>query len=339
MKFTKWFKQEKVPFEELEPHECPNCETVFKGYYCPNCGQSDSEFDRPFGFVVYDFMGNFFSFDSRFFKTFQYLALKPGFLTSEFLAGRRERYAPPFRTFIFLSFLLFLLLQILTGKALKEPIGWEPNAAEGVAIVDSINKEFSDSSFVLTEEELDTLGSGMEVNVDELLAKNSLESKLELLSQKIDEKLQEEKGQEDRKTLLQMKRVLSSPRALTNAILKYLSWAFFAMLPIFAVFLALFYRKRKMHFIRHLVFSVHVHSFVFLINIVVVVLALIWHLPGWIYFMAFLMIQVYIYLALRRFYQQRYWKTFVKHMLLGGIYSLCIAIAFAYVIYNAFMFA
>jgi len=331
MKLKGWFNKERVPIEELEPHQCPNCGTAFQGYYCPNCGQSDTEFDRPFGFVIYNFMGDFFAFDARFFQTFKYLLLKPGFLTTEFLEGRRQRYAPPFRIFIFLSFVLFLLLQVLTGRVLKDDVDWSPQNEEQAVAIDSLSVQLSNVA------ELDTVGQSLNVDVDSLFANGSLESKLQTLSKSVDQKLQAETDPEARESLLRMKRNLSSPRALTNTFLKYLSWAFFVMLPVFALLLSVFYWRRKLHFIRHLVFSVHIHSFVFLLNILLVALSFLWHLPGWVFGISVLGGNIYIYMALKRFYGQGYLKTFVKFMVLGGVYSLCVATAVVWVIYNAYM--
>ncbi|WP_320168319.1 DUF3667 domain-containing protein [Mangrovibacterium marinum] len=331
MNLKGWFKRERLPIEELEPHDCPNCGTTFQGYYCPNCGQSDTEFDRPFGFVFYNFMGDFFAFDSRFFQTFRYLLLKPGFLTSEFLEGRRQRYAPPFRIFIFLSFVLFLLLQLLTGRVLKDDVDWSPKNEEQLVAVDSLSRQLGDH--VVS----DTVNQSSDIKADSLFTNGPLESKLQILARSVDQKLQEETDPEEQESLLRMKYNLSSPRALTNTFLKYLSWAFFLMLPVLAVLLSGFYWRRKLHFIRHLVFSVHIHSFVFLLNILLVALSLIWHLPGWIFGLSILGGNVYIYMALKRFYGQGYLKTFVKFLMLGGVYILCVSTAIVWVIYNAYM--
>lgn len=337
MKVAKWFKKEpKVPIDQLEAHECPNCETTFKGYYCPNCGQSDTEFDRPFGFVVYDFMGNFFSFDSRFFKTFWYLLSRPGFLTMEFLLGRRERYAPPFRTFIFLSFLLFLFLQILTNRALKTPLVTDSDPVDVEVLADSLQNAFAEAGMLNAGEETDSVSADSIPGID-LFGSGSLEERLAPFADEVDKKLDGETDPEKIENLRRTKMVLQSPRALSGAILKYLSWAFFAMLPVFALMLSLFYIRKKMNFIRHLVFSVHIHSFVFLVNIAVVVLALAWHLPGWVYLTAFIVVQLYIFMALRRFYGQGFAKTLFKFLVLGGIYSFCIIMASIIVVYNAFM--
>ncbi|HKJ79206.1 MAG TPA: DUF3667 domain-containing protein, partial [Prolixibacteraceae bacterium] len=47
------------------------------------------------------------------------LVFRPGFLTKAFFAGRRVRYAPPMHFFIFVSFTLFLLLQVFTNRSLE----------------------------------------------------------------------------------------------------------------------------------------------------------------------------------------------------------------------------
>ena len=94
-------RRKKQVFEDVA---CKNCQTVFTGRYCPNCGQSFKDYDRPFSFLLFNFMFDFFAFDERFFKTIGLLFIRPGLLTKEYFAGRRVRYAPPFRVFIFLSF-------------------------------------------------------------------------------------------------------------------------------------------------------------------------------------------------------------------------------------------
>ncbi len=47
--------------------------------------------------------------DSRLWRTLWLLVSKPGFLTVEFLEGRRARYLPPFRLYLVLSVVLFLV--------------------------------------------------------------------------------------------------------------------------------------------------------------------------------------------------------------------------------------
>jgi hypothetical protein len=123
LRIPKFYRtRNRVPVDELETGKCLNCGYEFRGHFCPDCGQEVAEFNRPFGFVIYDFMGNFFAFDTRFFNTFKYLLFYPGFLTKEFFKGKRTSYSPPFRIFVFLSFVLFVLLSFLTNKGLEKDL-------------------------------------------------------------------------------------------------------------------------------------------------------------------------------------------------------------------------
>jgi hypothetical protein len=62
------------------------------------------------GTFLHQFMSDYFTFDSKFFKSVIPLLFKPGFLTTEFFAGRRVRYITPLRLYIFISIVFFLLL-------------------------------------------------------------------------------------------------------------------------------------------------------------------------------------------------------------------------------------
>lgn len=341
----KWFRSNKLPVVELEKHACPNCAQEFQGYYCPSCGQSATEFDRPMGFVFYDFMGNFFSFDSRFFHTFRDLLLKPGFLTVEFFKGRRARYAPPLRIFIFLSFFLFLLLEIWTNKGLKQVLDAPIPGFEETIVPDSIRESRSD--FVSREEafamDKDTSGTGpADVDINGMIVKlnsgNIRESMLSVASQ-LEEKLDETTDQSDRVQLINMINIIRSPEHLVASMLKYLSWASFILLPLFALFLKLFYFRKKVYYIRHLVFSVHLHSFVFLLLGLVLAINLLFPgRPGLLSLWLLWVIPVYIYMASLRFYHQGYMKTLVKLMLLATVYCMILSIILLIVFINALVF-
>ncbi len=94
---------------------CANCGTPLRGRFCSACGQEDRDPARvSVGELVSDWLGDVFTFDSRLFRTLGPLVRKPGFLTREYLAGRRMRYVPPLRLFIFISLIMFLVMG-LTG--------------------------------------------------------------------------------------------------------------------------------------------------------------------------------------------------------------------------------
>lgn len=105
----------------MRPATCPNCDQLLghDHQYCAFCGQAVIGEDTLRSFLSH-FLGDYFTFDSKIIRSAVPLLVRPGFLTAEFLAGRRARYIPPLRMFIFLSVIFFLV------------IGWSNNAGNGV---------------------------------------------------------------------------------------------------------------------------------------------------------------------------------------------------------------
>ncbi len=106
--------------ETVEKIICKNCDTQFEGHFCPNCGQSVKDLDRPISVLVFDIMANMWAFDTRLFKTIKSLLFRPGEMADDYSAGKRARYMPPFRLYIFISFIFFLLLNIVSTRSWKQ---------------------------------------------------------------------------------------------------------------------------------------------------------------------------------------------------------------------------
>ena len=102
---------------------CLNCNTQLLDVYCHHCGQKDLPKRQTLRELIENFVGSFYSFESKFFRTVKFLLFKPGFLPVEYTAGKRESYYHPARTYAFISFVFFLLLFSLPedeGKTLVE---------------------------------------------------------------------------------------------------------------------------------------------------------------------------------------------------------------------------
>lgn len=328
----------RIPVDELDIRQCENCNHEFKGHYCPDCGQEVAEFNRPMGFVLYDFAGNFFSFDTRFFHTFWYLISKPGFLTSEFFAGRRVRYSPPFRIFVFLSFILFLLLQFYSESWLdhKTDLNLKSKEVQSGLVYDlgaTIDKD-AQQAFQDSIKQLDILnarflqdsvinpGTNLKIDFSDFASGNIREN-LNKLATRMEEKLKTETDPEEQKKLNSYIMMCRAPEMVISIILKYLSWTFFILLPLFALLLKLFYIRRNQYYIRHLIFSVHLHSYLFLILIVLILLKLIFP-SGTFGFSGILALTfpVYLIVSLRKFYGQSLTKTFFKFLGISVIYNV-----------------
>jgi len=99
-------------FRELpagEMPECLNCGAHLRGQYCGNCGQRARGRLISLWELVRDAFGDLFELDSRLWRTLVPLVVRPGRLTYDYLQGRRARYMPPFRMYLVLSLLFFLV--------------------------------------------------------------------------------------------------------------------------------------------------------------------------------------------------------------------------------------
>ena len=95
---------------EQELTACPSCSRDVSGNYCQHCGERtlSNKPDLRFSHFLEDAYHEFFDLDSKFIKTLKYLFLRPGFLTLEWLKGKRNLYIKPFRLYVTLVVLHFL---------------------------------------------------------------------------------------------------------------------------------------------------------------------------------------------------------------------------------------
>jgi hypothetical protein len=111
---------------------CPNCSAPLKGHYCCDCGQRQTDLERPFRDIASEAMESFLSFDARIVRTLWPLLRWPGLLTVDFLAGRRARYIHPFKLYFAFSVLLFLGLA-LSGYSMVR-VGESEDVVTGVRV-------------------------------------------------------------------------------------------------------------------------------------------------------------------------------------------------------------
>lgn len=103
--------------------QCLNCGALVTGNFCAECGQEAGDRIVPVQHLLQDVFEEFLKWDAKILGTLAMLLFRPGFLTVEFIAGRRARYLAPFKL-LFAITTLYLLLFALTGgeKALKRDL-------------------------------------------------------------------------------------------------------------------------------------------------------------------------------------------------------------------------
>ena len=95
--------------------ECLNCGQVLNksDAYCPNCGQLNSVKKLSLGDYLKEFILSVFVYDSKFRYTITDLLFHPGRVSLNYSNGKRARYANPFRFFLSVSIVYFLLAGVI----------------------------------------------------------------------------------------------------------------------------------------------------------------------------------------------------------------------------------
>lgn len=97
---------------------CANCGTPMQGEFCHHCGQSIHSVLKPVHHMLEDGMDMFLHVDGRILHTLPPLMTRPGFLTLEYFAGRRQRYVAPFRLMFVLCLLSFFAFHLVADNLL-----------------------------------------------------------------------------------------------------------------------------------------------------------------------------------------------------------------------------
>ena len=93
---------------------CKNCSSEIKEYYCPHCGQEVKDMNLSILSFIKEFIGNLFSLDSKVLVTFKHLIIKPGFLSNEYISGRRKQYTLPSRLYLFVTIISLIIISLFS---------------------------------------------------------------------------------------------------------------------------------------------------------------------------------------------------------------------------------
>lgn len=112
---------------------CGNCETPLQGTYCHSCGQLAEDFHKNIWHLFTEVLESFFHWDGRLFRTMPALVYKPGELTRNFINGKRAYQVPPFRMFLVVLVVVFLVGHYTTPKMTEPPVITDRSEAQAQA--------------------------------------------------------------------------------------------------------------------------------------------------------------------------------------------------------------
>ena len=75
--------------KERKEKNCLNCNAEVQGRFCHVCGQENIETKETVWHLISHFFQDITHFDGKFFSSLKYLVTKPGFLSTEYMIGRR----------------------------------------------------------------------------------------------------------------------------------------------------------------------------------------------------------------------------------------------------------
>jgi hypothetical protein len=313
---------------------CPNCGTALSGQYCGNCGQRATSRLISVWELLRDAFGDLLELDSRLWRTLIPLIIRPGQLTRDYLEGRRARFMPPFRMYLVLSIVFFLVaffdpreeLGLLYEPQAPSATESEEDANEADAIRAEIFRDLAEEGIIIDQpgstdvasdaksEDGNDGDSDSNCDVDDI---NSADLPDWLASRLTEERLK-----------LMCDRIIADDgKAFGKKLLENVPAALFVLLPLMALVLKILYPLSKRYYVEHLLFVVHNHSFIFLILILQILftrLGALLRVPETpidvTVFAVSLYVPVYLYKSLRRVYEQGRFFTIVKFSMLGFAY-------------------
>ena len=332
---------------------CLNCGTELQGPFCYYCGQPDRNFMRFFPALIRDLMEDLLDLDSRFMRTVKPLLFKPGRLTRDYMEGRRFRYAPPMRLYIFSSIVFFLLAALLSSDAITM------NGEDSKDGIIHISSDGAD-----THQEVEEALSNLPPEIREKIDMDHTHAETEQADEddpgfKLDDIqfnddpwnretnpvdikwfpgwLNDRINDEIEGSPQKAEQINENPNLIIDKVFDILPATMFLLLPLVAMIFKFWYLFAKRFYVEHLIFSLHNHAFVF-VSLILILLAnvssTLLEKNGyataqagieWLVVAISIWIPVYLLISLRVVYQQGWFLTLGKFAAIGISYLTLLA--------------
>ena len=342
---------------------CENCGAELQGHWCAQCGQPAIEYRRSFRHVVADLLNEFLNWDSKFFTTIALLIVKPWRLTNEFLEGKRVSYVNPLRLYLLASILFFFAVNYGAKGIHVDPskIGAKDRAElesdlkntdlppQAREKIEEFLRESSPSpapspltnasslapAAVSPSPKTDTTPPRAEpepneqkkeygkVNERPFVVFDDAKSTTPF-EHWIEARAKEKMGEHGTKMGLFISTLFSN-----------LPYMMLCCIPLFALVLKVLYVRRRIFYIDHLIYALHIHSF-FYTGIMLIVLATIGlthfapsAIAGWLIALLWIAFVTQIFLSIRYVYRQGWFFSIFKFLFGGFVYLIVLLAALA----------
>ena len=332
---------------------CENCGANMAGPFCAKCGQHAVDYRRSFGRVFADVLDSFLNWDSKFTMSLWLLISRPWKLTIDFLSGKRVRHMHPLRLYLLISIVFFFAVNYWAKSIHTDPSKISPEDRAEVAA--ELDKEDIPPALKarirgaidakgVTKPEAQTSPSPEATAVPQPSASASPTQPSASPSSSGDygpmvqfdkppstafEKWLEQKAKD------KMGEHGSKMALFIATLFRNLPYMMLCCIPLFALVLKVLYLRRRVFYIDHLIYALHIHSFAYLAIILIVLITIGVNreipgtLAGWIIALLWVSFATQIFLSIRRVYRQGWFFTIFKFFLGGFVYLLVLAVALA----------
>ena len=300
-------------------------------------------------------------------RTLKPLLFKPGRLTRDYMEGRRFRYAPPMRLYIFSSIVLFLLAALLSSNAISMSSKIKSPDEKVIRITTATPEEKQQ-----VEEALNKLPPGLreQIDVDQILSENvdedadkdpfainqiSFNDKpwdretnpvdIPWLPDWLNDFINDEVEESPKKA----QQINENPNLIVEKVFDILPITMFILLPFVALIFKFWYLFARRYYVEHLIFSLHNHAFIFICLILVLLLgqAQNWFISNelgageqiaeWLSIAITIWVPLYLLISLRHVYQQGWFLTFGKFIVIGISYMTLLGLVTSIVAISSFV--
>lgn len=348
---------------------CLNCGTELLGPFCYYCGQPDKNLIRFFPALLRELLEDTFDFDSRFLRTIKPLLFRPGKLTRDYLDGKRFRYVPPMRLYIFSSLAFFFLAAMITNFSINigdddddlvvAPV--QLDAEQRLALdeaVDELDPQVANEARkAISELQRGQAGETAEPAVEEEEQDDTITINGEpwdretnpfiipLMPDRVNDWVNDEIGDSPQKG----RQIEENPNLIMDKIFDVLPATMFVLLPLVALLLKFWYLFAKKYYVEHLIYALHNHAFVFVILLITIGAnsyagwlepnedGVVSSIVGYMGVAVLIWIPVYMLLSLKKVYQQGWGLTLVKFSCIGISYTALLTLATTFVALVSFL--
>lgn len=320
---------------------CLNCGHPVPDRFCGHCGQENVDTKESFGHLVSHFFQDITHYDSKLLLTLKYLFFYPGRLTKEYISGKRMTFVNPIRLYVFTSFVFFLMIGMIGPH--EDPYNRHVQD-KGRITLDSLGRtsdRLRDSLNTGGLKGNDTSDVRNAADILQIISSDSVYNSAQVYDS-IQHSLPPELRQDwwERKVTMRMlemrdKYGMNWGNALKAKILHHYPKLMFLLLPFFALLLKWFFGRKTWVYGDHAIFSIHIHTFIFMLGIVAMLINVVLHsndLYGW----AMLPIYIYFVFALRNAYQVRFSTAFWRSLGILTAYvigTLLVGLGFIFIIF------